>query len=210
MEKWVRLAATRQGRRQVGSVSVEMVSFQSVNSVAERNYFVSLFELSSSIFILQKSAKKKQARPFPTLFGHRPRLYRWYPSRPFKIQDSTQTQEMWQDTSTIKKMSVAPLRIHTYIQVSLVHCRFPSFPSLKGFTCFVQCLTEDGKADLHKDISLRLGSNAAGPRSYIASYFVIVEMLFQGNLFFCSLGISPVGNPSERTWPTSTTVNHSS
>lgn len=34
----MRLAATRQ-RRQVGSVSVEMVSFQSVNSVAERNYF---------------------------------------------------------------------------------------------------------------------------------------------------------------------------
>ena len=109
-----------------------------------------------------------------------------------KFRTPPQTQEMCQDTSTIKKMSVAPLLIHMYIQVSLVHYRFPSFPSLKGFTCFVQCLTEDRKADLHKDISLRLGSNATGPTSDIALYF-------KATCFFLCLGISPVGNPSERT-----------
>lgn len=91
----------------------------------------------------------------------------------------------------LSKRWVLHLYESMYIQVSLVHCRFPSFPSLKGFTFFVQCLTEDGKADLHKDISLCLGSNATGLTSWIASYFVIMEMLFQGN-FFWGLGISPV------------------
>ena len=133
-------------------VTGDQVPLTSVRSLED----VSSFELLWSI--LQKCFTKKKASPGlsrPCLaIGQDCTVDAPQGLSKFRTQLK---REMCRDASTIKKITVAPLLIHIYM--SLVECCFPSFLSRKGFTWFIQCLTQNGKADLHKDISLRLGSS---------------------------------------------------
>ena len=217
VSKWCRFSLSIQWQRGItlrNNVGDGWLSAIAIRSLPRGRIIVWTFVIDLSL--AKKCQKKKQARPFPTLFGHRPRLYRWCPSRPFKIQDSTQTQEMCQDTPTIKKISVAPLHLYGSMYISLVHCRFPSLVShvspsasrrtgrpicIKTSRCALdQTLRDRRLTSLRTSWSWKCYFKATLLGSWNFSHGTpLLESLYN----IQNISFRVLGNPSERTWPTS-------